>query len=176
MGTGLARAGAGATLRELSRLDRYATMKTGLEPRVRRASGADASALAALRFAFRSALADPVESRTDFLVRCAAWMRTHLDDDTHWRAWIVEIDDEPVGTVWLQIIEKLPNPVLERELHAYVTNLFVLPEIAGTAPADYSCRRCSRNARRSTSIRSFSGQRRRADRFTSVMDSPSPMR
>ncbi len=58
-------------------------------------------------------------------------MRTHLDDDTHWRAWIVEIDDAPVGTVWLQIIEKLPNPVVERELHAYVTNLFVLPESRG---------------------------------------------
>jgi GNAT superfamily N-acetyltransferase len=118
-------------LRELSRIDRYATMKTGFQPRVRRASGADASALAALRFAFRSVLADPVESRTDFLVRCEAWMRTHLDDDTHWRAWIVEIDDAPVGTVWLQIIEKLPNPVVERELHAYVTNLFVLPESRG---------------------------------------------
>jgi GNAT superfamily N-acetyltransferase len=118
-------------LRELSRVDRYATMKTGLEPRVRKAGGADSSALAALRFAFRSALADPVESRTDFLVRCEAWMRTHLDDDTHWRAWIAEIDDAPVGTVWLQIIEKLPNPVIERELHAYVTNLFVLPESRG---------------------------------------------
>jgi GNAT superfamily N-acetyltransferase len=106
-------------------------MKTGSEAHVRRAIGADASTLAALRFAFRSSLADPVESRADFVARCAAWMRMRLDADTHWRAWVVEIDHAPVGNVWLQIIEKLPNPVLERELHAYVTNFFVLPEHRG---------------------------------------------
>jgi GNAT superfamily N-acetyltransferase len=106
-------------------------MKTGAEPHVRRASPADATALAALRFAFRSSVADPAESRADFLERCTPWMRAHLEDDTHWRAWIVEIDGAPVGNVWLQIIEKLPNPVVERELHAYVTNLFVSPEHRG---------------------------------------------
>jgi GNAT superfamily N-acetyltransferase len=120
-----------AALRELSRTDRYATMKTGSEAHVRRAIAADASALAALRFAFRSSFADPVESRADFVARCEAWMQMRLEADTHWRAWVVDIDDAPVGNVWLQMIEKLPNPVLERELHAYVSNLFVLPEHRG---------------------------------------------
>jgi len=118
-------------LREPSRADRYATMNTGPEPRVRRASSADARRLAELRFAFRASLADPVESRADFLERCTPWMRGHLDDATRWRAWIVELENAPIGNVWLQIIEKLPNPIVERELHAYVTNLFVLPDRRG---------------------------------------------
>ena len=122
---------AAAALRELSRIDRYATMKTGSEAHVRRAIGADANALAELRFAFRSSFADPIESRPDFVARCAAWMRMRLDADTHWRAWVVDVDNAPVGNVWVQMIEKLPNPVLERELHAYVSNLFVLPEHRG---------------------------------------------
>jgi GNAT superfamily N-acetyltransferase len=106
-------------------------METGLKPRIRRANASDASALAGLRFAFRSSLANPVEPRAEFVSRCAIWMQSHLEDDTHWRAWIAEQDGAAVGTVWLQIVEKLPNPVVERELHAYVTNLFVLPEHRG---------------------------------------------
>lgn len=106
-------------------------MKTDPQPRVRRAKAPDARALAGLRFAFRSSLATPVESQAEFVARCAIWMQSHLDDDAHWRAWIAEHAGSAVGTVWLQIIEKLPNPVVERELHAYVTNMFVLPEHRG---------------------------------------------
>ena len=104
-----------------------------MEPQshVRRAKASDAGALAVLRFAFRSSLATPVESQAEFVARCAIWMQSHLEDDAHWRGWIAEHSGAAVGTVWLQIIEKLPNPVVERELHAYVTNLFVLPEHRG---------------------------------------------
>jgi GNAT superfamily N-acetyltransferase len=120
-----------AALRERSGQARYATMSTPLEPRVRRATVTDASVLAELRFAFRSSLVVPVETREEFLSRCTIWMRSQLADESRWRAWILESDDAPIGAVWLQIIEKLPNPGLERELHAYVTNLFVRPEHRG---------------------------------------------
>jgi GNAT superfamily N-acetyltransferase len=106
-------------------------MDTRFEPRVRRAIAADANGLAELRFAFRTSLAEPVESRPEFLTRCAAWMRVRLGGETHWRAWILETNAGPVGTVWLQIVEKVPNPVVERELHAYVTNFFVHPDERG---------------------------------------------
>jgi N-acetylglutamate synthase-like GNAT family acetyltransferase len=58
-------------------------------------------------------------------------MRVRLGGETHWRAWILETNAGPVGTVWLQIVEKVPNPVVERELHAYVTNFFVHPDERG---------------------------------------------
>jgi N-acetylglutamate synthase-like GNAT family acetyltransferase len=35
----------------------------------------------------------------------------------------------PVGTLWLQLVEKLPNPGNEAELHAYITSVFVQPEL-----------------------------------------------
>ncbi len=31
----------------------------------------------------------------------------------------------PVGNIWIQLIEKIPNPTLEPEYHAYVTNFYV---------------------------------------------------
>ena len=35
------------------------------------------------------------------------------------------------GTVWLQHLEKLPNPVGEPEWHGYVSSLFVEPDVRG---------------------------------------------
>lgn len=106
-------------------------MNTPLEPRVRRATPADATVLADLRFEFRSSLLTPVEPFSEFHTRCTAWMADRLRDETPWRAWILEADDTPLGMIWLQIIEKLPNPGLERERHAYVTSFFVAPDMRG---------------------------------------------
>lgn len=62
-------------------------------------------------------------------------MRDRLTNDDLWLAWIAEtVDEEGVlatGAVWLQLIEKIPNPVAEKETHAYVTNLFVLESERG---------------------------------------------
>ena len=118
-------------MRERWGVNKYATMDTSLEPRVRRAIAADANGLAELRFAFRASLAEPVESRPEFLARCTTWMRSRLGGETPWRAWILEANSGPAGTVWLQIVEKLPNPVVERELHAYITNFFVQADHRG---------------------------------------------
>jgi GNAT superfamily N-acetyltransferase len=106
-------------------------MDTRLQAKVRRATLADARALAELRFAFRASLAEPVESEQSFIDRCAAWMESRLAEHGRWRVWLLETETAVVGTVWLQLIEKLPNPVLERELHAYLTNFYVHPEHRG---------------------------------------------
>ena len=91
---------------------------------VRRATAADARALAALRFEFRAALAPARESKPAFLRRCARWMRTRLQGG-QWHCWVALADGQIVASLWLCVIEKVPNPVREAEKHGYLTNFFV---------------------------------------------------
>lgn len=98
---------------------------------VRRAARADAPVLARLRHEFRSPRGTNTESEREFLDRCEAWMRERLGDSSPWRVWLAEADGAPVGAVWLQIVEKLPNPVAEGEWHGYVSNLFVRAAVRG---------------------------------------------
>ena len=107
-------------------------MNTDAASQVRRATTADVPVLATLRFEFRSRRKTPVESPDDFLPRCIGWMRPRVADETKWRVWVLEHDGAIVGNIWLQIVEKLPNPNVERELHGYVTNFFVHPEHRNT--------------------------------------------
>ena len=110
-------------------------MKSAQGVRVRKAAADDAVILATLRFEFRSAIGDAIELPEEFLARCESWMRDRLSDNDFWFAWIAETLDEDgplaVGAVWLQLIEKVPNPVIEKEAHAYITNLFVLESERG---------------------------------------------
>ena len=94
-------------------------------PTLRRATRDDAATLARLRHEFRAPRAANVESNDAFLRRCQAWMATRLHAESSWRVWIAEAGDTTVGAVWLQIVEKLPNPAAESEWHGYVSNLFV---------------------------------------------------
>lgn len=55
-------------------------------------------------------------------------MAERLSRRDRWRCWIAVEDDQPVGCIWLEIIEKVPNPVSEPEEHAYVTTLYVAPD------------------------------------------------
>lgn len=96
------------------------------EPRIRRAVPGDARALARLRYEFRSEIAPPVEAETRFLARCARWMSARLRRGRAWHCSVVEdADGELIGAAWLQVIEKLPNPVGESERHGYITNLYL---------------------------------------------------
>lgn len=99
---------------------------------IRSATEADAPALASLRWEFRSGRAPAVEDEATFAERCGAWMRHELAAG-RWRAWIVEEDDAIVGQVWLRVLEKVPNPVGERDRHAYLSNLYVRPSARGGA-------------------------------------------
>ena len=93
------------------------------------ASSSDARDLTRLRFALRSRPTN-VESERAFLDRCSSWMSKALTKE-NWRCWIVEDNDAVVGALWLQLIEKIPNPVAEPECHGYITNFFIAESARG---------------------------------------------
>jgi GNAT superfamily N-acetyltransferase len=95
--------------------------------RIRRALPRDADALAELRYAFRVERRPPTESPEAYAARCSNWMRPRLRGDSPWAAWLAERDDRIVGNIWVQIVEKIPNPGPESELHAYISNFFIVP-------------------------------------------------
>lgn len=100
-------------------------MAPSVNPEIRPAGPADAPALARLRWEFRVSVGTPVEEKASFLERCEAWMEARLASDGPWSCWLAGPDNHPVGHVWLQVVEKVPNPVDEPERHAYITNLYV---------------------------------------------------
>ena len=98
---------------------------------IRMASAADAPALAVLRYALRSTTGVATEPESEFLRRCTAWMAAHLEEGSAWRCWIAEKDEQLIGAVWLQLVEKIPNPRSEAEYHGYITNFYVQPAARG---------------------------------------------
>lgn len=96
---------------------------------IRIATPQDAPALAGLRYRFRSELVEPAEPEDDFHGRCVQWMAGRLAGNPSWRCWVAEGPDGIVGNLWLQVIEKVPNPVAEPEQHAYITNVYVVPPL-----------------------------------------------
>lgn len=102
---------------------------------IRAAVAGDADWLAQLRWDFRVARAPVQEDHDAFLRRCADWMRRELASQAVWRAWVAVAGEAIVGQLWLQTINKMPNPVAERERHAYVSNVYVQPDHRGGAGA-----------------------------------------
>jgi len=46
-----------------------------------------------------------------------------------WRCWVLDDGDRLLGHICVQLFEKMPNPVNEPEVHAYLTNFYVIPEV-----------------------------------------------
>lgn len=101
------------------------------EATIRSAVPADAPALARLRWEFRTGLAAAAEPEERFVARCAAWMEARLGERSAWRCWVAEDERGIAGQLWLERIEKIPNPVGEKEMHAYVTNVHVRDDQRG---------------------------------------------
>jgi len=96
------------------------------------ATSADCRALAEMRYRFRTELASPAEPRSQFVRRCASWMKKRFRvGSSAWQCWVVDDGKQLLGHVCLQLFEKMPNPVNEREVHAYLTNFYVMPEMRG---------------------------------------------
>jgi GNAT superfamily N-acetyltransferase len=103
-----------------------------VEVAIRLATIADAPMLAKFRYVFRSSLSSARESEEDFVQRCSPWMQERLQADSPWKCWIAELNHVPVGHLWLQIVEKIPNPTIEPERHAYLTNFYVREKARAT--------------------------------------------
>ncbi len=99
--------------------------------RIRVATSADWRALAEMRYRFRTELGSPAEPRSRFVRRCTSWMKKRFRvGSSPWRCWVLDDGKQLLGSVCVQLFEKFPNPVKdEPELHAYVTNFYVIPEI-----------------------------------------------
>lgn len=97
---------------------------------IRRAEPADAAALAELRWEFRAGRDPAVEDHQVFIDRCREWMARELAAQS-WRAWIAVQEGHAIGQVWINLIHKVPNPIAERERHAYLSNLYVQPSARG---------------------------------------------
>ena len=94
---------------------------------IRRASVDDAEQLARLRFEFRTEGLPAVENRSEFLDRCRSWMEQRLAAPSAWRCWTAALGPDLIGTLWMQLIEKLPNLGEEQALHGYVSSVYVVP-------------------------------------------------
>lgn len=93
--------------------------------KIRRASEMDALTLAMLRYEFRSKFHEVREDEAAFVARCTVWMRERLRTESLWKCWIGELQDTAVGDVWIQLVEKIPNPIEEPEYYIYLTNFYV---------------------------------------------------
>jgi GNAT superfamily N-acetyltransferase len=94
---------------------------------IRLATPEDAAELAQLRYDFRVELDAPTESRPAFVARCTPWMARELSPEGAWRCWVAAAENALVGTLWLQLIGKLPNPVGHLSYHGYVSSVYVVP-------------------------------------------------
>ena len=98
--------------------------------RIRVATSADWGALAEMRYRFRTEIEPAIETKSRFVRRCTLWMKEHFRADSGaWRCWVLDDGKQLLGHVCVQVFEKVPNPVNEREIHAYLTNFYVVPEM-----------------------------------------------
>ena len=97
---------------------------------IRIATESDAPVLARLRYELRSS-AKLTESEEQFAERCTLWMRERLQSRRSWQCWIAESEQAPVGNIWAQLVEKIPNPAAETECYLYITNFYVREEYRG---------------------------------------------
>ena len=98
--------------------------------RIRLARSSDCGSLADLRYRFRAETESVTETKSQFMRRCTPWMRKRFRSGSYpWRCWVAEDGKRLLGHVCVQLVEKIPNPVNEPELHAYLTNFYVVPEM-----------------------------------------------
>lgn len=97
---------------------------------VRRATRADARALAGMRWDFKAEDGDlDPAGREAFLDRQLTWFTDALESD--WRVWVAEREGRLVGQVFLRVVGKVPSPVPGAAELGYVTNFWVAPALRG---------------------------------------------
>lgn len=105
---------------------------------VRKATAADAPALARLRWQWLAEKRDePSVDRASFLAFFAAWVIDHLP--TH-VPFLLEVDGRIAGMAWLMLADRVPSPARVDRRTGDVQSVYVLPELrnggAGAALID----------------------------------------
>ena len=111
-------------LRRTTEIDQQMDEYRMNEPTIRLATSNDVSRLATLRLALRSRPGQDTETEQAFLLRCRTWMAEALKRP-EWRCWVAFSEDVLKGALWMQLIEKIPNPTSEGERIGYITNFFI---------------------------------------------------
>jgi ribosomal protein S18 acetylase RimI-like enzyme len=97
------------------------------EYNIRPATVDDAAALARLRWRFK--VEDDGGIHRDeqvFLADCERWLRDRLTGS--WLVWVADVDGAICGHVFLNHVEKVPEPSAGADELGYVTNFYVVPQ------------------------------------------------
>jgi len=99
-------------------------------PEIRPAVTRDASDLARMRLALYSEHGPEREPLDEYVARFAGFVHDVLASDA-WRVWVAELEGRVVGTMWLQLVERVPRPGEDRGALpiGYLTNVFVEPDL-----------------------------------------------
>jgi GNAT superfamily N-acetyltransferase len=99
-------------------------------PEIRQAVARDTSDLARMRHALYSEHGPEREPLDEYVDRFAGFVHDVLASGA-WRIWVAELEGRIVGTMWLQIVERVPRPGEDRGALpiGYLTNVFVEPEL-----------------------------------------------
>lgn len=94
---------------------------------VRQARPTDAPLLAELRWAFKQEdHEEPLPSTARSLEQTESWIRDRLAS-RRWLAWVSETAGAICGHVFLQPVERIPEPYSHSAPLGYVTNFYVTP-------------------------------------------------
>jgi len=95
--------------------------------RVRRATVADAAALAGLRWRLVTEEGDySGTDRAGYLAFFADWLADHQESHL---PFLASEDGQPVGMAWLMVAERVPTPRGRRRLSGDVQSVYVVPEL-----------------------------------------------
>ena len=103
--------------------------KNGDEVLIRQANDSDAAELARLRWELSSEK-DLTLSRDEFIRDCGQWLRKRLRSG-NWFMAVAESGSGLCGCMFLQFVEKVPEPGSSQRAWGYVTNSYVDPQKRG---------------------------------------------
>src|SRR5205814_6410257 len=99
----------------------------GMPVNVRKATTADAVALARLRWRWGvSERGQPSTDQAAFLELFSAWVSEHRS--TH-IAFLAEVDDQVVGMAWLLVADRVPSAAHRRRRFGDVQSVYVIPDL-----------------------------------------------
>lgn len=95
---------------------------------IRRATPADAAALARLRWEFKAE--DSPDAEPSDVAVAERWIAERLAGGT-WLAWVAEEAGDVVAHVFLALVERVPDPFEPNHSLGYLTNFYTVPSWRG---------------------------------------------